>query len=275
MRPFGIFGEALQAVARSGFGPNHIFMDITLLVIAVGAIAGGFVQGLSGFAFGLVAMSFWAWVVDPVLAAAMSVFGGLTGQIVAALSVRRTFQIRLIGPYLIGGAAGLPLGIAILPLLDIYVFRAFLGTILVVWCPLMLFSRMLPRLDISSRLPDGLVGMIGGVVSPLGGYNGVVLSIWGSLRGLEKHDQRSVIQNFNLGMLAATMASYLLSGTVTASMWPSFAIVAPAMLIPTFIGTRVYLGISEAVFRQIVLSLLMASGLVLLGSALPNLLARF
>lgn len=57
-------------------------------------------------------------------------------------------------------------------------------------------------------------------------------------------------------------------------MLPYFAIVAPAMLVPTLLGARVYIGISEARFRQIVLSLLTASGIALLASSLPVLLAR-
>lgn len=36
-----------------------------ILVVALGAAVAGFVQGLSGFAFGMVAMSFWAWVLEP------------------------------------------------------------------------------------------------------------------------------------------------------------------------------------------------------------------
>ena len=35
-------------------------MDSVLLIVALGAVAAGFVQGLSGFGFGMVAMSFWA-----------------------------------------------------------------------------------------------------------------------------------------------------------------------------------------------------------------------
>ena len=85
-------------------------------------------------------------------------------------------------------------------------------------------SGRLPQYEIRNRFPDGLIGMIGGVISPLGGYNGVVLSIWGTVRGLDKHDQRSVIQNFNLGMLGATLLAYIVSGTVTLDMWPLFAI---------------------------------------------------
>ena len=38
------------------------------------------------------------------------------------------------------------------------------------------------------------------------------------------------------------------------------------------LGTRLYLGISEAAFRKIVLSLLTLSGVALLASALPKLI---
>ena len=98
-------------------------VDNVLIIVAAGAIAGGFVQGLSGFGFGLVAMSFWAWVLDPVSAASMSVTGGFLGQMIAALSIRRSVNLPLLGPYLLGGAVGLPLGITILPFLDIYIFE--------------------------------------------------------------------------------------------------------------------------------------------------------
>ena len=54
-------------------------MDSVLLIVALGAVAAGFVQGLSGFGFGMVAMSFWAWTLEPRLAAVLAVCGALTG----------------------------------------------------------------------------------------------------------------------------------------------------------------------------------------------------
>ena len=52
-------------------------MDSVWIVVALGAMAAGFVQGLSGFGFGLTAMSLWAWVLEPRLAATLAVFGAL------------------------------------------------------------------------------------------------------------------------------------------------------------------------------------------------------
>ena len=41
----------------------------TLAIVLVGALAGGFVNGLSGFGTGLTALPFWLQVLEPLLAA--------------------------------------------------------------------------------------------------------------------------------------------------------------------------------------------------------------
>lgn len=242
-------------------------------VVAIGAAVAGFVQGLSGFAFGMVAMSFWAWVLDPRLAAALAVFGALTGQLLAVFSVRRGFDWQLLWPFLAGGLAGIPLGVLVLPHLDMDWFKAVLGALLALLCPVMLMSQRLPRIG-GNRLGDGAVGMVGGVLGGIGGFAGSVPTLWCTLRGFNKDTQRAVIQNFNLAMLSVTMATYLATGIVTRDMAPMFAVVAPAMLIPTLLGTRLYIGISEVTFRRTVLGLLTCSGLTLLASSVPQLLAR-
>lgn len=249
-------------------------MESLYIVAALGAIVAGFVQGLSGFAFGMVAMSFWAWTIEPQLAAAMAVFGGLTGQIIAAVSLRRGFNIRVVFPFLLGGLVGIPIGVSILPALDASLFKAALGTLLIIWCPIMLFSRHIPVLKIRSKAADGIVGAIGGVMGGIGGFTGIIPTLWCTLLRLEKDTQRTIIQNFNLATLAATMLAYIVTGSITVDMLPMFAIVAPAMLIPTLLGARLYIGISDASFRNIVLTLLTASGIALLISSLPSLLHR-
>ena len=248
-------------------------MDAPVLVIALGACVAGFVQGLSGFAFGLTAMSIWAWSVEPRLAAVLAVAGSLAGQILAALTVRRGFDWRRLAPFLAGGLAGLPLGVWLLPRLDVPLFKALLGTLLVVWCPAMLLAPHLPKLR-AGRGGDGIAGLLGGVLGGIGGFTGAVPTLWCTLCGYDKDLQRAVIQNFNLALLAVTFAVYLGSGIVAAPMWPAIGIAVLAMLLPALIGMRVYIGLSETTFRRIVLLLLTASGIALLAAALPVLLRR-
>lgn len=231
-------------------------------------------QGLSGFGFGLTAMAVWAWALEPRLAAVLAVAGALAGQVLAALTVRRGFDAVRLAPFVAGGLLGLPLGLWLLPRLDVPLFRALLGGLLVTWCPLMLLAPRLPRITRGGRLGDAASGLAGGVMGGLGGFTGAIPTLWCTLRGFDKDAQRAVIQNFNLAMLSVTFAAYLWQGIVTPAMWPSLALVLPAMLLPALLGMRVYIGISEVAFRRIVLLLLTASGVALLVAALPVLLAR-
>jgi uncharacterized membrane protein YfcA len=249
-------------------------MEAQTLVIIAGAVAAGFVQGLSGFGFGMVAMSFWAWTIDPRLAAAMAVFGALTGQIIAAVTVRRGFDVKRLAPFVLGGLLGIPAGMLLLPQVDVQVFKAFLGSLLAVWCPAMLFSAQLPRITRGGRVADALVGAGGGVMGALGGFTGVLPTLWCTLRGMDKDAQRAIVQNFNLAMLLVTFATYVGTGIIDRTTLPFLAIVAPAMLVPSLLGARLYIGISEATFRKVVLSLLTATGIALLVSSVPRLLER-
>ena len=250
-------------------------MESLVWIVILGAVAAGFVQGLSGFGFSMVAMSFWVWALEPRLAAVLAVCGALTGQILAAVTVRRGFdRVRLL-PFVLGGLAGIPIGVLLLPRLDMQAFKLVLGTLLVLWCPAMLMARQLPRITRGGRLADAVAGLSGGVMGGLGGFTGVLPTLWCTLRGFDKDAQRAIVQNFNLAMLLVTFATYLATGLITRDTWPLLAVVVPAMLVPSLLGARLYLGISEARFKQVVLSLLTLSGVAMLAASLPKIVARF
>ncbi|MCR5884200.1 sulfite exporter TauE/SafE family protein [Rhizobacter sp. J219] len=246
--------------------------EIALLV--VGAAVAGFVQGLSGFAFGMVAMSIWVWALDPKLAVVMSIAGGLSGQIFAAVRLRRGLQWPLLWPFLAGALVGVPLGVVVLPYVDAVIFKFGLGVTLMVCCSAMLMAQRIPRITRGGRIGDALAGAAGGVMGGLGGFTGVVPSFWCTVRGWDKDTARAVLQNFNLAALSVTFATYVGSGLVTREMWPLFLVVIPALLIPSVLGTRLYVGLSEAAFRRVVLGLLTVSGVVMIVSSVPVLLKR-
>ena len=246
-------------------------MSPELWLLIVGAAVAGFVQGISGFAFSMVAMSFWVWGLEPRVAAVMAVFGGLSGQIVAALSVRRGLRLQALAPFLFGGAVGVPLGIAVLPAINANLFKLILGAVLVVWCPVMLVSQRLPKISAGGRWADGVAGAAGGFMGGLGGFAGVVPTLWCTLRGLAKEDQRAIVQNFNLAALAATMAGFVTTGAVTREMLPLLPVVAVSLFVPAMLGRKIYVGLSEAAFRKLVLALLGLSGLAMLAASVPRL----
>lgn len=250
-------------------------MSVGLIaIVALGAVVAGFVQGLSGFAFGMVSMSFWAWTVEPRLAAMLAVFGALVGQVTAAVTVRRPFDHAVLWPFLAGGLLGVPLGIWLLPRFDVPMFQLCLGLLLALWCPLMLASDWLPPVRWGGRKADAIVGGIGGVMGGIGGFAGVVPTLWCALRQMPRDEQRAVIQNFNLAMQVVAFTLHVAAGNVQWDMVPLLALVAVAVLVPVLIGGKLYFGISEQAFRKIVLGLLTASGVALLAASVPALVKR-
>jgi uncharacterized protein len=238
----------------------------------LGAAVGGLVQGISGFAFAMVAMSIWVWGVEPQQAAIMAVFGGLTGQIVSAIRVRRGLHLSLLWPFAVGSAVGIPVGTRLLPLLDPNRFKLILGGMLVVCCSAMLATSRLPRITAGGRLADAAVGVLGGIMAPLSGFSGLAPALWATLRGYTKDEHRAVLQNFNLLVLSATMASLVWSGRARADQLPLMGVVAASLLLPSVWGSKIYIGMSPAAFRNGVLWLLVFAGGTMLVSAVRHML---
>lgn len=247
-------------------------MNSINMIVILGAIVAGFAQGISGFAFGLIALSIWAWVLDPHTAAMLSICGALTGQLIAAFTVRRGFYLKQLLPFVIGGLLGIPIGTWLLPMINLNLFKALLGALLVIWCPIMLLSSRIPQVPNASPAADGFFGMIGGMLSAMGGVAGAIPSLWSTFRGFERHTQRAVIQNFNLSILLVTFLSYLISGGITAEVAPLLAITTPLVIISSLIGARLYKRLSDIHFKRIILSLLSVAGVLLLISSVPVLL---
>ena len=239
---------------------------------ALGAALGGFIQGLSGFAFGLVALGVWAWVIDPRIAGPLVVFGSIVGQLLAFGPMRRGFEPRRLLPFLLGGILGVPLGVALLRRIDPLGFKLAVGFILLLWCPVMLLVRELPRIVGGGRWADGAAGWVGGVMGGLGGLNGPAPVLWCVLRGWERDTQRGVVQPYVLVLQGVTMAAYIATGTISGATVRLFAVVAPALVIPSLIGVRLYDRFDGIWFRRLVLLLLTVSGLALTGSSLLQLL---
>jgi uncharacterized membrane protein YfcA len=246
-------------------------MHQEVLIVAAGAAFGGFAQGLSGFAFGLIALSIWVWVLDPTLIAPLIVFGSLAGQVATAGVLRQAWKPSLFWPFVVGGVLGVPLGVALLHWVNPLAFKIGVGVLLVLWCPAMLLLRNLPQIAWGGRVADGCIGWIGGIMGGLGGLTGPAPILWVRLRGWERHTQRAVFQIFNFCMQFLTMIAYAYSGAVTQQLLLLLAVTVPSMFIASRLGNHLYYRISDRAFSRVILGLLSLSGVVLIVSSLARL----
>jgi len=90
-----------------------------------------------------------------------------------------------------------------------------------------------------------------------------VATIWCTVRGWPKDEQRAIFQPTGVAVFLAT--ALLLGGTgmVTADTVRLFLIGLPALLVGTWAGLKLYDHLDEAGFRRVVLVLLLLSGLAL------------
>jgi uncharacterized membrane protein YfcA len=239
----------------------------TLGVVVAGAALAGFVQGLSGFAFSMVAMSVWAWALAPQTAAPLAVFGALLGQVASLASVRSGFEFRKIAPLVVGGVVGVPIGVFILHNVDPLRFKLAIGAFLTVYGLYGLLTSAPHAITSGGTGLDAFAGLIGGVLGGLAGMSGTVPAVWTQLRGWKRDLRRATMQVYNIAMHVTTLTVYSRTGTLDATTLKLFAVAAPAMLIPSFFGTRLYGRFSEKTFTRVVFILLLGSGAALLVSA--------
>ena len=89
---------------------------------------GGLTSGLSGFAMGLVVSGVWLHLMTPQQNALLIVLCGLVTQGAGIWRVRHAINWRAVAPYIIGGAIGIPLGIALVTTVDATTIRFGIGT---------------------------------------------------------------------------------------------------------------------------------------------------
>ncbi len=232
-------------------------------VVAAGALLAAFAQGLSGFAFSLIALGVWLHVLAPKVAGPLAIACSLTAQCFALVHMSRHFRLQLLWPFLVGGLIGAPLGVWLLDYADPKIFRIGVGLFLLVYSSFMLLAKPMTPVRAGGRVADGGIGFVGGVMGGLAGLSGAVPTAWCMLRGWAKDVSRSVYQPFNAAVQAMAMITVLGAGTLTREVLDYILVSVPAMALGVWLGLKAYSRVSEVQFRRLVLWLLLASGISL------------
>lgn len=234
----------------------------TLAILWLGALVGGIAAGGTGFAFGLAASAIWLHRIDPLHSAILITGCGVLLHLTTIWQQRQHVEIGRVWPFVVGGLAGVPIGVAFLAHTDAGVLKIALGGFLTVFGTYALIAPKLPSIAGGGRPADIGIGFIGGILGGLGGYSGVLPTIWTQLRGWPKEVARAVYQPYVIVMQAVTLAGI---------MWVAFdgvglillAAVLPPLLLGTWIGWNLYGKLDDRRFRQALAVLLIGSGLML------------
>jgi uncharacterized protein len=233
-----------------------------LAVVWAGAFLGALAVGGAGFAFGLAASAIWLHVLDPIRTAFLIVACGLILHVGMIWQVRRHIDRSRLWPFLIGGLIGIPIGFWLLIRTDTSLLRPGLGMFLILYGLYALVMPRLPYIGGGGRLADAMIGFAGGLLGGIGGYSGVLPTIWTQLRGWPKDVARGVYQPF---ILFAHIVTLAIIGVAVLD-WNSVILLltaVPALVAGAWIGWLIYGKLDDRRFRQVLGALVLVSGLTL------------
>jgi uncharacterized protein len=238
-----------------------ITLDL-LVFVWLGAFLGAFAVGAAGFAFALAATALWLHVLDPLRATLLVAACGTMLHIGLIWRIRRTIEPRRLSPFIVTGLIGVPIGIYVLTRVDPHAIKVALGAFLIAYGAYALVTPRLAQIDFGGRAADAAVGFLSGILGGLGGYSGVLPTIWTQLRGWPKDVARGVYQPFILVMQIATLVA---AGFVTLDRFSLVLIGAsvPALLAGAWLGWIAFGRLDERRFRQVLAAMIMVSGAAL------------
>ena len=231
-------------------------------VLWIGALLGGIAAGGSGFAFGVAATAVWLHRIEPVHCALMVTGCGVLLHSTTIWPQRRHIAFGKLWPFVAGGVIGVPIGVRLLVYTDASTMKVALGAFLLAFGTYALLSPRLHEINAGGRAADAGVGFLGGILGGIGGYSGVLPTIWTQLRGWKKEAARAVYQPYIIVMHALALTG-ILWVTLDRIGLIMIAVALPPLLFGTWIGWQLYGRLNDRRFRQGLALLLIASGATL------------
>ena len=263
--------EAIQQLGQhlgAWLGPGGAGDWQTLALILAGALAGGFVNGLTGFGTALTGLPIWLQAVEPAIAAQLASACSVLGHVTTFPAIWRTIQWRRVAPLIAAGLLGVPIGTLLLPYIALGLFKLGVGLVLVGYCTFMLGAAGRVRLAAGGRGAEAMVGFAAGVLGGLAALSGVLVTVWATLKAWPKDQRRVFFQSFNFTVLSGMLATSVASGQVGLRSLLALGVAAPGTLIGAALGLRIYRRLDDVSFDRLVLSVLLLSGAALIWSSL-------
>jgi uncharacterized membrane protein YfcA len=244
-------------------------VDLTTYAILLGgALAGGFVSGLSGFGTALMALGIWLYILPPAVAVPLVLICSVSSQISTLPSMWKLIDFKLAVPFVFGGLLGMPIGVLLVARADPQVFKLSVGVMLLVFPTALYFIRKPMAFRFGGRIADACVGFAGGILGGLAGLSGPLPTLWASIRGWTKDQRRGAFQVFNGSVLGAALILQAASGLIQLTVFWFAMLALPGTLIGARLGMRTYHALNDRNFYDVVLALLFMSGVVLVWSSI-------
>ncbi len=240
---------------------------LTALLAAV--FFAGVTQGTTGFGFALVAVPPMTILVEPQIVVPALALQTLMTSALILLHARQHLSVRRMWLLPLSGVVGLPVGTAILLVLDASLLRVLIGAVVVVAAVAMMAGfRTTLRNELAASVP---VGFASGTLGASTGLSGPPVIFFYTNQSLDIREFRANIVAHFLIMNIVTIPIYIISGLFTGETLLLSAQLLPATLVGVTSGIVINRWVKEALFRRIALGLILVAGVIAVASGIVEL----
>ena len=230
-----------------------------LFAAAVLAVA-SFIRGYSGFGFSAVLVAGLAFVVDPVEAVPLAISFEVVASLLQGWSVRREIRWGDFRTLLIAAVIGNPVGVIILTTVEADSLRAATFGVLLLLSGALLI-RPTGRIEPTAALVFA-VGVIAGVVNGATAMSGLVLVLAMSFIAISAAEMRATLVAYFFASDLLVIGLLIVRGHTDSTLFWRIVAGLPVLAAGIAVGSRLFRRSTEAAFRTVTLSLLIAISVV-------------
>lgn len=238
-----------------------------IILVLAGAVAGGLVNGLTGFGTAITALGIWLYVVPPTDASSLAIICSIVSQLQTLPMIWRSIRWDWALPMVLPGLIGVPIGTVLLPHIEPRLFKLGIGVFLVLYSTYVLTRRDTIKSAWGGRTADAMAGFAGGILGGLTGLSGVPPVVWTDVRGWTKEQRRGVVQIFNVAILSFALVSHAFTGLLNRQVAADAAVAFAGTIGGAWTGAYVYWRLADRGYQRAVMVLLLCSGATLIWSS--------
>ena len=235
--------------------------DATLLIVGgLAVLLAGFLRGLTGFGFALVAVPIVSTLVEPQIVVPMILIHGTVTSIPLLIHARHEMQPLHIWPLMAGSIIGAPFGSYLLLVLDADILRLLIG--IVAFGFAVLFAIGFSHKIAHERIAFVPVGFLSGLLNGSSSLAGPPVILFFANQGIPPMVFRANILALFFATNIATISAFIIGGLFSTDAFLLSFVFGPSLIIGTTIGARYSRRVNVRLFRNIALTVVMGSGIV-------------
>lgn len=231
--------------------------------IAIVLFVASFTFGTAGFGFALVSMPLITLVVSPRFAVPFVMLYSFGINLFLLLRFKEYIEWQKLWPLVVGALPGIPLGIFFLKNYEDVMIKKIVGGVVIVFALWNLIARA-DRGCVLPRFWAYLAGFASGILHGGTAMSGPPLLIYLTLNKWEKTLTRATLQSFFFVTGSCSLFGLALTKVLTLSVVRCNLLYLPVVVLGGVTGYFLFKRLSSGRFNRILLSLLLATGLLLM-----------